>query len=167
MNKFVTVVLPKQVSFNNNGILDSFFTVTIFNVWTTQTIYFGCITCITAMSTWHSLFHQKVDHNFYYIGKTTAGPFLTHKQRLIGENVNVLEWQWYINVTCKEPILFFWNSRKFDRYRSWSLRIISSHSWSTPHIISQKQSYAFRFMVKIIPVIRYTISTFWQKRSIS
>jgi hypothetical protein len=56
---------------------------------TMQTIYFGCIACISAMSTWHSAFHQKVDRNFYYIGKTTSGPFLTHRQRIIVENINV------------------------------------------------------------------------------
>ena len=31
----------------------------------------------------------RVDHNFYYIGKTTTGSYLTHRQRIIGENVNV------------------------------------------------------------------------------
>jgi hypothetical protein len=50
-------------------------------------------------------------------------------------------------------------------YRSWNSRIISSHSWSTRHTISQKQSYGFRFMVKIMPVIIYAISTFWHKHS--
>ena len=85
----MTFVLPQHISLYNSGILDSFFTVTIFIVWTLQTIYFGYITCISAMSFWHSTFHQKVDHNFYYIGKTTAGSFLTHRQRIICENVNV------------------------------------------------------------------------------
>jgi hypothetical protein len=37
----------------------------------------------------HSAFHQNVDHNLYYIGNTTAGPFLTHRQKINGENVNV------------------------------------------------------------------------------
>ena len=76
-----------------------------------------------------------------------------------------MEWQGYIYVTCKEPIIIFWNYRKFKRYRSWSSRIISSHSWTKPHTISQKQSYDCRFMVKIITVITYVISTFWHKRS--
>jgi hypothetical protein len=151
----VTFVLPKQISFYNSGILDSFFTVTIFNVWTTQTIYFG------TMSTWHSAFHQKVDHNFYYIGKTTSGPFLTHRQILIVENINVWNGRGIFYVTYKRLILLFWNYRKFDRYRSWNSRIISLHSWSTRHTISQKQNY----MVSVIPVITYAISTFWHKRS--
>jgi hypothetical protein len=52
------------VQIYNNGILDSSFSVTIFNVWTTQAIYFGCMTCISAMCIWHSAFHLKK------IGKT-------------------------------------------------------------------------------------------------
>ena len=72
-----------------------------------------------------------------------------------------MEWQRYIYVTCKRLIVLFWNYRKFDRYRSWNSRIISLHSWSTRHTISQKQSY----MVSVIPVITYAISTFWHKRS--
>ena len=80
-----------------------------------------------------------------------------------------MEWRGYIYFTCKQPIFIYWNYRwdfrKFDRYRSWSSRIISSHCWSTPHSIIQKYSYCFRFMAKIIPVIPYAISTFWNKRS--
>jgi hypothetical protein len=131
----VTFVLPKQISFYNSGILDSFFTVTIFNVWTTQTIYFGCIACISAMSTWHSAFHQKVDHNFYYIGKTIS---YSQTENNCWKH-QCMEWQRYIYVTCKRLILIFWNYRKFDRYRSWNLRIISSHSWSTRHTISETE----------------------------
>ena len=37
----------------------------------------------------HSAFHRNVDHNLYYIRNTTAGSFLTHRQKIIGENVNV------------------------------------------------------------------------------
>ena len=97
-------------------------------------------------------FHEKVDHN-YYIGKTTAGPFLTHRQKIIGENVNVWNGRDIFTLLPNNQYYFFLNYRKFDRYRSWSSRIISSHSWSAPHTISQKQSYDCRFMVTIIPVI--------------
>ena len=47
------------------------------------------------------------------------GPFLTHRQRRIGEIVNV-----YVICTCKQPIFIYWNYRWdyqiADRYRSWN-----------------------------------------------
>ena len=78
-----------------------------------------------------------------------------------------MEWQRYIYITCKQPIFIFWNYRwdfrNFHWYRSWSSIFISSHSRSTPHTTTQKQSYAFRFMAKIIHIIPYAISTIWHK----
>jgi len=92
------------------------FTVTIFNVWTPQTIYFGCITCISAMSTWHYAFHQKVDHN-YFIGKTTAGPFLTQRQRIIGENVNVWNGRDIFTLLPNNQYYFFFQVKFFKVVR--------------------------------------------------
>ena len=138
----MTFVLPKQTSFYNSGILNSFFTVTICNVWTSQMIYFDCITYISAMSTQDILHFIRMWITILIISARPPPAHFLLTNREYWWKRQCMEWRGYIYFTCKQPIFIYWNYRwdfrKFDRYRSWSSRIISSHCWSTPHSIIQK-----------------------------
>ena len=64
-----------------------------------------------------------------------------------------MEWQRYIYVTCKQEYNFF------EIHIVREIQELFYHTVSRHHTLSLRHSYDCRFMVKIIPVIRYTIST--------
>ena len=146
-------------------------------------LFFSVNTCISVMSNWHFAFHQKVNHNFDYIGKTTWS--ISFTQRIIGENVNVWNDRDIFTLLANNQYSFFEITGEtpetvidivqelfhhtVDRYHPLSLRnrVMRFVLWLRSHppyhmlsTLSQKQSYAFCFMVKITPDIPYAISTF-------